>query len=424
MKLINRTLLFLSALLFINVSVWAVLFYFQLLKQVKTTIDEGLANYKIVIIDKLKDDSLVVQNDNFTANNYIVKNVSEEYALQIRDSYKDTLIYSTLKKSFYQTRMLTTAFAATDGKYYEMKMISQEIDKGKLIGKIAASLLWLYLFLFISILLVNNFVLKKTWEPFYQLLKYLNEFRLDKGIQHEPPEPNIREFSMLNKSVLNLLKANVQVYNSQKQFIENISHELQTPLAVASNKLELLAGEKDISPEHIRKIGEILESLERLSNLNKSLLLLSKIENKQFAQEEEVNFTNLFNRVINDFSDYALHRGITIRYTCDGEWTTKMNKDLAYLLVLNLVKNAIVHNKKGGEVVINLSETNFTIENTSDNPAIPSERLFERFNKNTDRKGSTGLGLAIVKAIADVSGLNVTYAFDNKHVFKVSRILP
>jgi len=424
MKLINRTLLLLSALLFINISVWAVLFYFQLLNQVKITIDEGLANYKILIIDKLKDDSLIVQNDNFAANNYIVKNISEDYALQIRDSYKDTLIYSTLKKSFFQTRMLTTAFAATDGKYYEMKMISQEIDKGKLIGKIVTSLLWLYLFLFISILLVNNFALKKTWEPFYRLLKYLDEFRLDRGIQNEPPESNIREFSMLNRSVLNLLKANVQIYNSQKQFIENISHELQTPVAVAANKLELLAEEKDISPEHIQKIGEILESLDRLSNLNKSLLLLSKIENKQFAQEEKVNFAHLFNRIINDFGDYAKHRGIKIKYNCDSEWIVKMNKDLAYLLVMNLIKNAIVHNKQDGEVVIHMSEKSFTIENTSNNPAIPAERLFERFNKNTESKSSTGLGLAIVKTIADVSGLNVTYAFDNKHVFKVSPILP
>ncbi|MGQ9619423.1 MAG: sensor histidine kinase [Bacteroidales bacterium] len=421
MKLINRTLLYLSSVLFVIIGVWAVLFYFQHLKQIKITIDEGLANYKIVIIDKLKEDTLIVQNDQFVANNYIVKNVSEEYALNIKDTYKDTIIFSPLKKTTFQTRLLTTAFAATDGKYYEMKMISQEIDKGKLIGKIATSLIWLYLFLFISILLVNNFVLKKTWKPFYQLLKYLNDFTLDKGVVSELPEPNIWEFSILNRSIINLLKANIKVFNSQKQFIENLSHELQTPLAVAANKLELLAGEKDISPELSRKIGNILESLERLAILNKSLLLLSKIENKQFARVEEVNFDELFNRVINDFSDYALHRNIKISYTHDGRWITKMNKDLSYLLILNLVKNAIVHNKQGGEAVIHLSKNHFTIENQSDNPAIDADTLFERFNRNAGKGSSTGLGLAIVKAIAEVSGLNITYSFDGNHVFRVSQ---
>jgi hypothetical protein len=170
MKLINHTLLFLTVILFVTVSLWAVLFYYQLLNQVKTTIDEGLANYKIVIIDKLKNDSLIIQQDLFLENNYIIKSVSEDYALQVRDSYKDTLIFSTINNLSYRTRLLTTAFVATDGKYYEMKVISQELNKGKLIEEIAASLLWLYLFLFVSTILVNNFVLKKTWKPFYKLL--------------------------------------------------------------------------------------------------------------------------------------------------------------------------------------------------------------------------------------------------------------
>ena len=128
MKLINRTLLFLSAILLVTVSLWAVLFYYQLLTQVKTTVDEGLANYKIVLIDKLKDDSLIIQQDVFAENIYIIRSVSENYALQVRDSYKDTIIFSGVKNKNYQTRLLTTAFIATDGKYYEMKVISQELD--------------------------------------------------------------------------------------------------------------------------------------------------------------------------------------------------------------------------------------------------------------------------------------------------------
>ena len=159
MKLINHTLLFLSVILFATVGLWAVLFYSQLLKQVKATIDRGLEHYKIVIIDKLKDDSLVVQQDIFLDNNYIIKSVGEDYALQVRDSYKDTLIFSDFKNISYQARLLTSAFVASDGKYYEIKVISHELDKGDLIRKIAISLLWLFLFIFVSTILVNNFVL-------------------------------------------------------------------------------------------------------------------------------------------------------------------------------------------------------------------------------------------------------------------------
>ena len=419
MKLINHTLLFLSAILFVTVSLWAVLFYYQFLKQVRTTIDEGLANYKIVLIDKLKDDSLHVKKNVFIENNYTVKSVNEDYALQVRDSYKDTLIYSAIKNANYRTRLLSTAFVASNGKYYEMKIVSQELDRGKLIQKLATSLLWLYIFLFVSTILVNNFVLKKTWQPFYHLLKYLNDFRLDKGTLSKPSESKIKEFSMLNNSILNLLKTNVDIYNSQKQFIENAAHELQTPLAIGINKLELLAGEENLSEEQILKIGNIIGTFQRLSGLNKSLLLLSKIENNQFISEEQINLDEIFNRIINDFSDYTEYRKIEIKYIKEDLWFLQMNKDLAEILVMNLVKNAIVHNRKGGEIVIKLSSYYFTIENTSDEPALPADKIFERFNKNSNKNNSTGLGLAIAKAITEASGLSLSYSFAGKHIFKV-----
>jgi len=420
MKLINRTLLLLSVILLVTVSVWAVLFYYQLLTQVKTTVDQGLSNYKIVLINKLRNDSLIVQQDTFADNMYIIRNVSENYALQVRDSYKDTLILSIVKNKSYLTRLLTTAFNTTDGKYYEMKVISQELDNGKLIKKLATSLIWLFLFLLVSTIIVNNFMLKKTWKPFYKLLKLLNDFQLDKGSLIEPAETKIKEFSILNKAIIKLLSTNVNIFNSQKQFIENASHELQTPLAIGINKLELLAGAKDLSPEHVNKIGNIIETFQRLSGLNKSLLLLSKIENKQFANEEVINFGELFNRLIMDFSDFAEFREIEIKYINEASLSFQMNKDLAEFLLMNLLKNAIIHNRQGGEVLIKTSISSFSIENTSDEPEIPQDKLFERFNRNPKSKNSTGLGLAIVKAITDASGLSVAYSFNGRHTFIVN----
>jgi signal transduction histidine kinase len=420
-KLINHTLLFLAAILFISASVWAVLLYFQLLKQIKATVDDGLTNTKIVIIDKLKDDSLIVQRDDFTENNYIIRFVPEDYALGVRDTYKDTMVFSSLQGTHFQARLLTTAFVAADGNYYEMKVISHDLDKGTLIRRIIRSLLWFYLLLFLSTLLVNHFALKRSWKPFYQLLKHLEEFRLDRTKLPELSMSRIREFNMLNESVQNLLKTNLSIYNSQKQFIENVSHELQTPIAIGINKLELLLGEKDISQDQARKIGEIIEALRKLSGLNKSLLLLFRIENKQFMIEEQVDFDELFSRIISDLSDYAEYKNINISYHKQDVWVYGMNKDLAEMLAMNLVKNAINHNRRGGELIIRLYADSFIIENTSDEPSMESDDLFERFTKKTKTLGSTGLGLAIVKAIADVSRLQIRYSYNGRHVFRVSR---
>ena len=420
MKLLNYTLLFLSLALLVIVSLWSVLFYFQMLNQVKATIDEGLANYKILIIDQVKDDTLIDQQDDFLERNYIIREVSDTYALQLRDTYKDTLLFSRMKEILEPTRLLTTAFTVEDGRYYEMKVISHVVDKDELIKEVVNSLLWLYLALLISLIVVNNVILKNTWKPFYQLLDQLKNFSLGEGVLFKSSKTRIKEFSVLNKTILKLLKRNVDIYQSQKHFIENASHELQTPLAISMNKLELLAETENLSEDHIQNISNINQTLERLSNLNKSLLLLSKIENKQFVKEERVNFNEMCSSLTDELSDYAAYRKIDVRLIEEDKWIFQMNKDLAGILTMNLLKNAIVHNHSGGALVINISSSFITIKNTSDDPALHPEKIFERFHKNPDKQGSTGLGLAIVKAIADASGLSVVYSYTGRHTFRVS----
>ena len=419
MRLINHTLLILTAILFVSVSLWAILFYFQIFKQVKETVDEGLSDYKIVIIDKLNENGVVDQKDNFLDDNYIVKEISENYALQVRDIYKDTLIYSKLKDLKYQVRMLTTAFSAENGNYYEIKVISHELNRGELIKKILISLSWLFSFLFISTMLINLLALRNTWKPFYSVLKYLDDFRLDRVKLRKPPETRIKEFNLLNESVQKLLRTNIDIYNSQKQFIENASHELQTPLAIGVNKLELLAGDENLTADHQKKIGEVIDAFKRISEINRSLLLLSKIENKQFIEVEPCNFDVLLSEILDKFSDYLKFKKIEVKYQVEEAWIFEINKDLADILVSNLLKNALIHNRKGGEILVKLHASGFIIENTSDAPALNKEQLFKRFNKNSKSKNSTGLGLAIAKAIADVSGLELTYTYKERHCFNV-----
>jgi signal transduction histidine kinase len=419
MKLVNLTLLYLSSILFISAGIWGILFYHQILGQVKSTIDSGLENYKIVLIDKLKEDSLVVERNTIRDNNYLLKKVDEDYALKVRDTYKDTLIRSELKNASYQTRLLTTAFRHSEGAYYELRIVSQELSREDLIRKIAYSLLLLFLFLLVSTLLINNLVLKKTWKPFYNLLGFLKKFRLEKGEPYKPGKSNIKEFALLNESVSNLVEDNIGIYNKQKQFIENASHELQTPLAISINKLELLANGKNIDQENIHKIGEIISILEGQADLNKALLLLSKIENRMFADYGPVNLDDLINRTLNVISDLAEHRKIKITYNPEGDWHPEMSRDLAEIMLMNLVKNAVIHNTEEGLIVITLSSSCLKVENTSSEKEIPAGKIFERFTRNSRNKNSSGLGLAIIKAVADNAGLVVRYTYNGNHIFEV-----
>jgi len=421
MKLLNYTLFWLTSILFVAVSGWAIFFYYQLLSEVKNTIDESLASYKISLIANLKNNPQLLAHETPGNQNYYLQLIPAETALQIRDTYNDTLVYSEIRKEAEPRRVLTTAFAAEDS-FYELKIVSQELDRKALITKIAGLILWLYLFLLATILVVNNFVLKKTWEPFYKLLDYLNNFRLGESMPQQPEKTKISEFSDLNDTIYKLLNANIETFTSQKQFIENASHELQTPLAIAINKLELLAGSTWLTDENIAKIGNIIQMLQRLAEINKSLLLISKIENKQFVNNEKVDFDEIFKQVLSDFSDYIEFRKINVHYSVKANWIYTMNRQLAEILVGNLLKNAVFHNYKKGEVFIRLSGSGFTIENPSDELALSSEKLFKRFYKNKHKTESTGLGLAIVKAITNVSGCTIKYRYNpqNRHEFEIS----
>ena len=421
MKLLNYTLFWLSAILIVTVSAWAIFFYYQLLNEIKNTMDKGLAGYKISLIGNLKNNPQLINSEIPGNQNYFIRVIPAEKALQIRDTYNDTLVYSEIKSILEPRRVLTTAFE-TDDTFYELKIVSQELDRKELIAKIAGLILWLYLFLLVTILVVNNFILKKTWEPFYRLLAYLRNFNLSESVPEHPEKTKISEFSVLNETIYKLLNTNIDTYISQKQFIENASHELQTPLAIAINKLELHAGSPGLTDEHIAQIENIIQMLQRLAEINKSLLLISKIENKQFMNNEKVDFDKIFKQVLSDFSDYIEYRKINIHYTVNDNCIKSMNRQLAEILVRNLLKNAVFHNIREGEVFISMLDSGFIVENTSSEPGLNSHELFKRFNKNKTKAGSTGLGLAIVKAIADVSGLIVSYSHQSsgKHTFKVS----
>lgn len=419
MKLLNHTLLYLSVSLLAILSIWAVVFYFDMLEEVKDSIDDGLENYKMLLIYKAQDDPAMLQSSELGENNYI-KEISPGYASQVRDTYKDTMVYMKRQDAYEPLRLLTTAFAARDGKYYEMKVISPVVDKGELIRKLLYALIGLYLIILASMIIVNNFVLKKIWKPFYNVLDQLKDFKLGAPSVFHSSKTRVREFQVLNDAIGSLLMRNLETFNSQKQFIENASHELQTPLAISINKLELLAEKNNRTEEDVQIIGNIIKTLEGLTRLNRSLLLLSKIENKQFIEEGVVSFNKIINRLKDDFSDLAEFRNVKITSVEKGEWTNTMNRDLAEILVMNLLKNAITHNYSGGEVAITITPLSFTIENTGEDVPMDNDRMFERFYKKSAENSSTGLGLAIVKAITNFYGLSVIYRFTGRHSITVS----
>ncbi|MEI6950414.1 HAMP domain-containing sensor histidine kinase [Paraflavisolibacter sp. H34] len=418
MKLLNITTTWFAGLLVLIISLWATAFYFSMLEEIYDSMDDGLDNQKQLIIQKAAHDSSVLRRTSFEEGSYRVRELPPGAAFPVKDVFVDTFMYMQNEDEFEPVRLLRTSFRQNN-RQYELRVITSMVEADDLVQQLLVSLLWLYLGLVSSILLLNNLLLKKIWGPFYRLLHRLANFRLDKPVPLEAEKTEVTEFQLLHAVVQNLLQSNIDTYDSQKQFIENAAHELQTPLAISLNKLEMLAETNTLSEEQGRLVADVLENLERLGRLNKSLLLLSRIENRQFESGEVVNFNELIKRTVQDFDALIEYKKISVSISEEGACRHTLNPGLASVLMSNLVKNALVHNLPSGYVHIRIRENLLQFENSGKAAPLDKVHLFDRFYKEEQSMSSTGLGLAIVKAIGELYGYHIDYHFEGKHILSL-----
>ncbi len=417
MKLLNHTLSYLSVTFLVVIGVWGALFYFSMLDEIYDSIDDGLENSKVLIIQKAQTDSSVFSRTDFMESNYAIHKISKERALSYRETYLDTTLYMVNEEDYEPVRILKTAFRSRTGDYYELHVVSSMVEEDDLIESLLYWVIYLYIILLGSVLLINNILLKKIWKPFYSIVERVRSFSLESPNVPPPVETKVSEFKILNDSVTSLLNRSLATFNSQKQFIENASHELQTPLAISINRLELLAEKESMSEGDLHEVSSVIQSLERLVRLNKTLLLLSKIDNRQFPDQSQVNMNEIADRVVADLSELAEYKSVTVKKVYAGTLTRNMNPELASTMILNLLKNAIIHNVERGEVVITIEPSQIRIDNTGPEKPLDGSQIFKRFYKHTASTHSTGLGLSIVKSIADYYGLTVRYQFNGRHEF-------
>jgi signal transduction histidine kinase len=418
MKLLNYTSLYFSLILIIIIPVWAGLFYYAMLDEVYDSMDDGLDNQRLLIISEASKDPSVLSKINFAEGNYSISEISRTQAAGHRDIFLDTLMYMQNEKDFEPVRMLKTAFK-TNNRYYSMRVITSMVEEDDLITELTRALIILYFGLILTIVLLNNYLLRNIWKPFYFMMNQLRNFKLKDAQPLRLVKTRIDEFNFMQNTVQRFLTKNLASYNRQKQFIENASHELQTPLAIALNKLELLADKLAMNAEQGELMASALSSLERLKRLNQSLLLLSKIENDQFDGARAVNINELVKNLLEEFEEQIEFHDLKLILNDQSPCKWHINPALADILISNLIKNAIRHTKPGKVIRVIVGNNEFKIENDGDMP-LDEQSIFQRFYKDSTSTESTGLGLAIAKAITDISQLKLEYSFNERHIFFVS----
>jgi signal transduction histidine kinase len=297
-----------------------------------------------------------------------------------------------------------------DHKWYSV-VITRNLEGTDSFAKLVVkSAVIIILIVIVAFLLVNRIALRKLWQPFYASIAKIESFQLGKEGKIQFPKARIDEFNFLN-SHLEKMAARVQnEYIILREFTQNASHEMQTPLAIIRSKLDLTIQDQDLSEEQSANLKSAYAAIKKLSNLNRSLLLLAKIENNQFSENTPLNLKNKLEEKIAQFQELWKHK-TNISYEIE-EATIYANSYLLELLLNNLLSNAIKHNVQHGRIFIELKCRSLIITNTGSPFPLDQTRLFKRFYKESPDSDHNGLGLSIVKQICDLSDISIFYAFD------------
>ncbi|GAB3641166.1 sensor histidine kinase [Spirosoma arcticum] len=324
--------------------------------------------------------------------------------------FADTLEYDWRENQPVPVRRLLATITVRDRSY--RIVVKQAMGELNEIAQLLSLVVTVGFVVLLGLLvLLNGWVSRRLWKPFYRLTAGLRQYRLDEKTPMTFPRSDIAEFNALS-AVLNEMSRNLhQQYRVQKEFTDHASHEMQTPLALVTAQLDSLLGTEPLTTVQVKLMESAQESIRRLANLNRGLLLLTKIDNQQFSELQRVNLSELVQKLHDQFAPYADYRGLNWRCQVAPDICRTLNPYLAEILVTNLLKNAVLHAETGTCSEVILTQTYLKTRNIGPPLPFAPDVLFDRFVKNPARPDSTGLGLALVRQIAQRYNMTVPYAY-------------
>ncbi|HKI47381.1 MAG TPA: HAMP domain-containing sensor histidine kinase, partial [Balneolales bacterium] len=382
----------------------------------RNNVDEGLQTTRDKLMETFHKETVIPD----TTRELTWSLVKTDTAKRARgEQLKDVDIYNPFEDEMEPYRQLQMVIALK-GSYYVLTIQKSLLEFQDMILAMILTEAGFVILLLVGFNVMSNRIQQSLWTPFYSILDRIRSFQLNSRETDEPETTQIDEFREMGESVTQMTGRIRRDYEHLKEFTENASHELQTPLAVVRSKLERVFSHPDLTEEQASLMGEAYEAANRMERINKALLLLARIENRQYHETENVNLSELVNKELGLVGERLELHKINMVIDLEEDLTIHMNAHLAEVLVRNLVANAIKHNEDGGAIKIKLDSEKLLILNTGPAPAVEPERLFERFTKANPASSSLGLGLSIVKSICDFSNFGVTYTYlDRWHIIEV-----
>jgi signal transduction histidine kinase len=306
-----------------------------------------------------------------------------------------------------------------DEQYYNVSILKNQSQSDSLIKKIVIMNVGFAMLFFLIMFFVNRHSIKSALSVFYSTIRKLEDFEISKLQTLTLETAEVQEIKKLNEV---FEKMATQIYNdveAQKEYTENVSHELQTPLAIISSKADELMQADNLSKEQMEQLELLLETTNRLSKINQALIFLTKIDNRFYTQGSSFSLNDLIKDKLQIFETAIQDKNLKLELDLLDITQIYMNPYLAETLIINLIKNAIIHNSNGGLLRIHLSNNILSISNSGSPLSFPEKDIFKRFTRSENSKKNLGIGLSIVQRICELYTFKIAYTYASVHKFKI-----
>lgn len=332
------------------------------------------------------------------------------------ESLKDTILFDPSQNEMELFRELST-YKRINNVNYHIVIRTLVVETDEIVMAIVLSNVAIFLLAFLFLLYFNKAQNLRLWKPFFDNINQMKQFSVTSTEPLVLVDSDILEFSELQTQIQDLTNKVRVDYENLKQFTENISHEIQTPLAIIQAKIDNIINEHAINDKQFEQVSSIQKDIQRLKQLNKKITILTKIDNRQFANVEEVSISQLVNHKVEDYKELEI---MNIVHLSNENLVVQIDPFLAEILVTNLISNAIKHSLLNENIVIFTNSNSLLVSNPGEVAIQNPDKLHLRFYREQNNFKSTGLGLSIVQKICDLYGYTLSYKFENKqHIFSI-----
>ncbi len=401
----NRYFIGVSSMIFF---MGGIFFYFLFQVIIDDDINNKLHERRDYCIKQLEHSDSLFFFQHYSANMLGIKRIEKVTTSQ--EIFSDTSIFDIIEKKPIDHRQLTFQ-RKIKGVAYEIQVRRSIVAHEELVEGVVILEVFLFGAFVLALTVMNNEISKQIWQPFYFALDKITHYKVDLAQSMKLPRTSIDEFDELSTAIEKMSLKIHDEFNILKEFSENASHEIQTPLAIVRNKLELLM-QSDLNKEQIELINSVSVAVLRLSKLNEALIILSKIENRQFHNIATVDVIEIIDSITNGLEELIMLKSISIEKHYNEPLSLQMNPFLCEILLENLIGNSIKHNLPGGKIIITLNSKWLSISNTGEIPEVSTNKLFQRFIKSNANSQSLGLGLSIVKGICETYSFDIRYSVE------------